>query len=135
MMRGHDVRAAGVEAAAGRRVCWRSVRRRGPPREPVPGPAWAHGDRGHQALGVGVLRRGVRALLRGEIFWRARSASPGDNVSSLTKMKEAGQDRRARIVRHGRYVVFQLAEVAVPRAVFAETLRRIDRLRPRPLLK
>jgi len=94
-----------------------------------------HRDRGHQALGVGVLRRGVQALLRGEIFWRARSASPGDNVSSLTKMKEAGQDRRARIVRHGRYVVFQLAEVAVPRAVFAETLRRIDRLRPRPLLK
>jgi hypothetical protein len=27
----------------------------------------------------------------------------------------------ARIVRHGRYVVFQLAEVAVPRALFAET--------------
>jgi hypothetical protein len=38
----------------------------------------------------------------------------------------------ARIVRHGRYVVFQLAEVAVPRALFAEILRRIERLRPRP---
>ena len=38
----------------------------------------------------------------------------------------------ARIVSHGRYVVFQLAEVAVPRALFAEILRRIDRLRPRP---
>ena len=38
----------------------------------------------------------------------------------------------ARIVRHGRYVVFQLAEVAVPRALFAEILRRIDRLRPEP---
>jgi hypothetical protein len=38
----------------------------------------------------------------------------------------------ARGVRHGRYVVFQLAEVAVPRAPFAEILRRIDRLRPRP---
>jgi hypothetical protein len=37
-----------------------------------------------------------------------------------------------RIVRHGRYVVFQLAEVAVPRALFAEILRRIERLRPRP---
>ncbi len=36
--------------------------------------------------------------------------------------------------RLGRYVVFQLAEVAVPRALFAEILRRIDRLRPRPLL-
>jgi hypothetical protein len=39
----------------------------------------------------------------------------------------------ARIVRHGRYVVFQLAEVAVPRALFAEILRRIDRLRGPPL--
>lgn len=36
----------------------------------------------------------------------------------------------ARLVRHGRYVVFQLAEVAVPRALFAEILRRIDELRP-----
>jgi hypothetical protein len=36
--------------------------------------------------------------------------------------------------RHGRYVVFQLAEVAVPRALFTQILRRIDRLRPRPLL-
>jgi hypothetical protein len=35
----------------------------------------------------------------------------------------------ARIVRHGRYHVFQLAEVAVPRALFAAILRRIDRLR------
>ena len=35
----------------------------------------------------------------------------------------------ARIVRHGRYVVFQLAEVAVPRTLFAAILRRIDRLR------
>jgi hypothetical protein len=37
----------------------------------------------------------------------------------------------ARIVRHGRYVVFQLAEVAVPRALFADILRRIDGLRLR----
>jgi hypothetical protein len=35
-------------------------------------------------------------------------------------------------VHHGRYVVFQLAEVAVPSPLFAEILRRIDRLRPRP---
>ena len=34
----------------------------------------------------------------------------------------------ARIVRHGRYVVFQLAEVAVPRSLFASILGRIDRL-------
>jgi hypothetical protein len=38
----------------------------------------------------------------------------------------------ARIVRHGRYVVFQPAEVALPRALFAGILRRIDDLRQRP---
>ena len=39
----------------------------------------------------------------------------------------------ARIVCHGRYVVFQLAEVAVPRAPFATILRRIERLRGPPV--
>lgn len=38
----------------------------------------------------------------------------------------------ARIVRHGRYVELQLAEVVVPRALFAEILRRGDQLRPKP---
>jgi hypothetical protein len=51
---------------------------------------------------------------------------------SLTTLREKLVKIRARIVRHGRYVVFQLAEVAVPRALFAEILRRIAWLRPRP---
>jgi hypothetical protein len=51
---------------------------------------------------------------------------------SLTTLREKLVKIGARIVRHGRYTVFQLAEVAVPRALFAEILRRIDRLRPRP---
>lgn len=38
----------------------------------------------------------------------------------------------AKVVRHGHYVTFQMAEVAIPRSLFAEILRRIDRLRPRP---
>src|SRR5688572_2645650 len=51
---------------------------------------------------------------------------------SLTTLREKLVKIGARIVRHGRYVVFQLAEVAVPRALFADILRRIDYLRPRP---
>ena len=51
---------------------------------------------------------------------------------SLTTLREKLVKIGARIVRHGRYVVFQLAEVAVPRALFAGILRRIDELRPRP---
>jgi len=39
----------------------------------------------------------------------------------------------ARIVRHGRYVVFQLAEVAMLRALFAAILRRIAHLRGAPV--
>jgi hypothetical protein len=52
---------------------------------------------------------------------------------SLTTLRERLVRIGARIVRHGRYVVFQLAEVAVPRAVFAAILRRIDRLRGPPV--
>jgi hypothetical protein len=53
---------------------------------------------------------------------------------SLTTMREKLVKIGARIVRHGRYVVFQLAEVAVPRALFAGILRRIDRLRGPPVV-
>lgn len=35
----------------------------------------------------------------------------------------------ARVTRYGRHRLFRLAEMAVPRALFAATLRRIDRLR------
>jgi hypothetical protein len=49
---------------------------------------------------------------------------------SLTTLREKLVKIGAKIVRHGRYVVFQLAEVAVPRPLFAEILRRIDGLRP-----
>ncbi len=39
----------------------------------------------------------------------------------------------AKAVRHGRYVTFQLAEVAIPRRLFDEVLRLIDGPRPGPL--
>ncbi len=38
----------------------------------------------------------------------------------------------AKIVRHGRFITFQMAEVAIPRPL-AEILRLIDGLRPAPL--
>ena len=52
---------------------------------------------------------------------------------SLTTLREKLVKIGARIVRHGRYIVFQLAEVAVPRALFTAILRRIDRLRGPPV--
>ena len=52
---------------------------------------------------------------------------------TLSTLREKLVKIGARIVRHGRYVVFQLAEVAVPRALFAAILRRIERLRGPPV--
>ena len=51
---------------------------------------------------------------------------------TLTTLREKLIKIGARIVRHGRYVVFQLAEVVVPRALFAAILQCIDRLRGPP---
>ena len=36
----------------------------------------------------------------------------------------------AKVVTHSRYVFFQMAEVAVPKRLFAAILERIRRLRP-----
>jgi Transposase DDE domain group 1 len=52
---------------------------------------------------------------------------------SLSTLREKLIKIGARIVRHGRYMVFQLAEVAIPRMLFAAILRRIDRLRGPPV--
>src|SRR5439155_16662691 len=51
---------------------------------------------------------------------------------SLTSLKEKLIKIGAKVVSHGRYVVFQLAEVAVPRQMFQEILRLIAELRPQP---
>jgi hypothetical protein len=39
----------------------------------------------------------------------------------------------AKVVSHGRYVAFQMAEVSIPRNLFAEILRLIAELRPSPI--
>ena len=52
---------------------------------------------------------------------------------SLTTLREKLIKIGAKVVRHGRYVTFQLAEVAVPKALLAEILRRIGELQPVPL--
>ena len=44
---------------------------------------------------------------------------------SLAKLREKLFKIGAKVVRHGRYVTFQMAEVAIPRALFAEILRLI----------
>ncbi len=51
---------------------------------------------------------------------------------SMTTLREKLVKIGAKVVRHGRYVTFQLAEVAVPRGLFEIILLLIDDLRPRP---
>ena len=51
----------------------------------------------------------------------------------MTTMREKLVKIGAKVVRHGRYVTFQLAEIAIPRRLFANILRLIDGLRPAPL--
>ncbi len=40
----------------------------------------------------------------------------------------------AKVVSHGRYVAFQMAEVAISRHLFADILRLIAELRPSPVV-
>ncbi len=49
---------------------------------------------------------------------------------SLTSLREKVVKIGAKVVAHGRYFVFQMAEVAVPRELFRRILDRIARLRP-----
>ena len=51
---------------------------------------------------------------------------------SLTSLREKLIKIGAKVVSHGRYVTFQMAEVAVPRQMFKEILMLIARLRPPP---
>ncbi len=50
----------------------------------------------------------------------------------MTTLREKLIKIGAKIVRHGRYVTFQMAEVAVPRGLFDEILRLIAQLRAPP---
>jgi len=51
---------------------------------------------------------------------------------SLTNLKEKLIKTGAKLVSHGRYVAFQMAEVAISSTMFAEILRLIAELRPQP---
>ena len=51
---------------------------------------------------------------------------------ALTTLREKLVKIGAKVVSHGRYVTFQLAEVAVQRELFRKILSLIDDLRRRP---
>ncbi len=75
------------------------------------------------------------APLRMSAYSQKRTLALSTEVEhwSLTTLREKLVKIGAKVVRHGRYITFQLAEVAICRELFAEILRLIDRLRPAPL--
>ena len=63
-------------------------------------------------------------------FFRGDAAFARPGVyESLTTLREKLINIGAKVVRHSRYVFFQMAEVAVPRKLFRAILERIARLR------
>ena len=66
-------------------------------------------------------------------FLRTLAVPDGVGHWSLTALREKLIKIGAKVVRHSRYITFQMAEVAVSRGLFRKILRLIDGLRPAPL--
>ena len=62
-------------------------------------------------------------------FMRALALPKEMEHWSLTTLREKPVKIGAKVVSHGRYVTFQLAEFAVPRSFFQKILSLIDDLR------
>ena len=64
----------------------------------------------------------------------AQQSYRGDSLGSITdtvrKVLTCDRAITAVVVRHARYVTFQMAEVAVPKALFEQILAQIARLTP-----
>ena len=80
---------------------------------------------------IGVLFTLMSINLLGN-FLRTLATPDPIKVWSLTTLKEKLIKIGAKVVSHGRYVAFQMAEVAIPRKLFADILRLIAELRPPP---
>ena len=65
-------------------------------------------------------------------FMRTLAMPKAAEPWSLTSLREKLIKIGAKVVSHGRYVTFQMAEVAVPRQMFADILSMIARLRAPP---
>jgi hypothetical protein len=75
----------------------------------------------------------AQAVARCQRFVDDRNRTIGIAPWSLTSLKEKLIKIGAKVVSHGRYVAFQMAEVAIPRNLFADILRLIGELRPPPV--
>jgi Transposase DDE domain group 1 len=75
-----------------------------------------------------------RARLQSRQFHEDAGDAQDGGAWSLTSLREKLIKIGAKVVSHGRYVTFQMAEVAVSRQAFADILSLIARLRAPPAL-
>ncbi len=88
----------------------------------------------HSADGWRDVLEPVVARYRDKMTRRYRTLAFPDDVKhwSMTALRDRLMKIGARIVRHGRSITFQMAEVMVPRALFQKILAAIAALRPLP---
>ncbi len=75
----------------------------------------------------------VRFTPKSRPSWWCRRRSVVDPFQTLLTLREKLIKIGTKVVRHGRYITFQMVEVAIPRTLFAEILRLVDGLRLAPL--
>ena len=114
----HDGTVLGTESFSTTRAGYRAMLR------------WfrSHGE----LLRVGVESTGTYGAGITRHFMRTLALPDAVEQWSLTTLREKLVKIGAKFVSHGRYVTFQLAEVAVPRSLFQKILSLIDDLRRRP---
>jgi len=105
------------------------------PLEDLPG-QWldkVHRRRPSKTIVLNAVRLQLHVLAYNLGNFMRTLAIPKAAVSwSLTSLREKPIEIGAKVISHGRYVTFQMAEVAVPRQMFAEILSLIARLRAPP---
>jgi hypothetical protein len=83
-----------------------------------------------------VLQSRIGYLLTRRLQPRQFLADAGDAGADQGLVTDESEGKAirigAKVVSHGRYVIFQMAEVAIPRQMFQEILRLIAELRPQP---
>ena len=83
-----------------------------------------------QSFAANAARLQLHALAYNLVNFLRTLALPGEiEAWSLTSLREKLVKIGARLVTHGRYMTFQMAEVAVPRDLFRRILEMIDGLR------
>jgi nitrogen-specific signal transduction histidine kinase len=85
-----------------------------------------------QQVIINLVINGIEAMQLGNFL---RTLATPDSIKdwSLTSLKEKLIKIGAKVVSDGRYVAFQMAEVAIPGNFFADILRMIAELRPPPV--